>query len=281
MTFFGLSEGAFRLTLFAGIFLIMALLEAWLPRRKRRHTRAKRWTTNFGIMAADYVAVLAVTFVIPVTAIVTAHFATENGWGLLNIVGMPAWLEWLIAIVVLDFVIWGQHVLTHKIPILWRLHRVHHSDEDLDATSAVRFHPLEILFSIIVKSIAVLLLGPAAVVVVIFEALVNGSALFNHANFRLPLGIDKWTRLLFVTPDMHRVHHSIIPRETDSNYGFALSIWDRLFGTYIDQPSKGHDDMIVGLSEWQAGEPAKLGWSLALPFWSPPKSTETDKTDSQ
>ena len=273
MTYLGLSEGIFRFTLFVSIFLIMAAVEVWLPRRARRFSRSKRWPTNFGVLISDYIAVAAVTVLIPVTATITAIWAQSNGWGLLNLIGWPWWLEWLIAFAVLDFVIWGQHVLTHKIPILWRLHRVHHSDEDLDVTTAVRFHPAEIVFSIFVKSLAVVLLGAPVVLVVLFEAIVNGTAVFNHANFRLPLSIDKWLRYFLVTPDMHRVHHSIIHRETDSNYGFALSVWDRVFGTYNDQPEKGHDGMTIGLEEWQDDAPTRLGWTLALPFRNPPKSS--------
>lgn len=273
MTYLGLSEGVFRFSIFAAIFLIMTALEVWLPRRKRRFSRTQRWTTNFGVMISDYVAVAAVTFVIPITATLAAIWAETSGWGVLNLFGWPVWLKWLVAFLVLDFVIWGQHLITHKIPVLWRLHRVHHSDEDLDVTSAVRFHPLEIVFSIFVKSLAVVLLGAPAVVVVLFEAVVNGTAVFNHANYRLPLSVDKWVRYLLVTPDMHRVHHSIIHRETDSNYGFALSIWDRIFGTYNDQPEKGHEGMTIGLEEWQDDAPTKLGWTLALPFRNPPKSS--------
>lgn len=272
MTFFGLSEGALRFSIFAAIFLIMTALEAWWPRRERRFPRSQRWPTNLGVLAADYIAVAAVTFVIPITATLTAIWAEANGWGLFNFVDWPVWLEWIIAFAALDFVIWAQHVITHKIPILWRIHRVHHSDEDLDATSAVRFHPLEIVLSIFIKSLALILLGAPPELVVVFEATVNGSALFNHANFRLPLALDKWLRYLIVTPDMHRVHHSVIHRETDSNYGFALSIWDRIFRTYVDQPEKGHDGMTVGLNEWQDDAPTRLGWTLALPFRYPPKS---------
>lgn len=272
MTIFWLTEGVFRFSLFAGIFLIMATVEAFWPRRERRHVRSRRWFTNLGILASSFLSVLAVTFVIPVTAVITAMFAEARGWGLFNLTTWPNWLEFLIAFVVLDFVIWGQHLITHKVPVLWRLHRVHHTDEDIDATTAVRFHPLEILFSIVVKSIAVLIIGPAAVVVVLAEAIVNGSAVFNHANLRLPENVDRFLRMFIVTPDMHRVHHSADRRETNSNYGFALSIWDRLFGTYVDQPELGHDDMTIGLEEWQDDAPTRLGWSLALPFWSPPAS---------
>lgn len=272
MSIFGITEPVFRFSLFAGIFLIMALLEAWLPRRQRRHRRQGRWVTNFGILLSSYAAVLAVTFVIPVTAVISAMYAQTQGWGLFNLVEWPVWLEYLAGFILLDFVIWGQHLVTHKVPILWRLHRVHHTDEDLDATSAVRFHPAEIVFSVFVKSVAVLLIGPAAIVVVLAETIVNGSAVFNHANVHIPESADRWLRKLIVTPDMHRVHHSVIRTETDSNYGFALSIWDRLFRTYTDQPSDGHDNMVIGLSDWQDDAPTRLGWSLALPFRSPPRS---------
>jgi len=277
MSIFGLSEPVFRFSLFAGIFLVMALLEAWLPRRKQRHTRGRRWGTNFGILLATYASVLAVTFVIPVTAVITAMVAERNGWGLFNLVGWPIWLEWLIGFVFLDFVIWAQHLITHKLPVLWRIHRVHHTDEDIDATTAVRFHPLEILFSIAVKSIAVLVVGPAAIVVVVAEAIVNGSAIFNHANFHIPERVDRWLRLVVVTPDMHRVHHSVIGTETDSNYGFALSIWDRVFGTYTDQPAMGHDGMTLGLADWQDDAPTRFDWAMLLPFRNPPPSKSPDK----
>lgn len=279
MSIFGISEPIFRFSIFAGMFLVMAVLEAWLPRRQRRHARGGRWFTNLGMMAASYLSVLAVTFVVPVTAVITAMFAEANGWGLFNMVDWPVWLEYLIGFVFLDFVIWAQHLVTHKVPVLWRLHRVHHTDEDLDATSAVRFHPLEIIFSIFVKSVAVLLVGPAAIVVVFAETIVNGSAVFNHANVRIPESVDRWVRMVLVTPDMHRVHHSIVRGETDSNYGFALSIWDRLFGTYVDQPAAGHDKMVLGLEEWQDDAPTRLDWSLALPFRNPPVSKAPDNDE--
>lgn len=272
MTLFGLSEGTLRLSIFIGIFIIMTIAETLLPRRERRFSRSKRWFTNIGIMVTAFAAVSVVTFVVPVTALLAAVWAQTSGFGLFNLVQAPTWLVWLVCLAALDFVIWGQHVVTHKIPLLWRIHRVHHSDEDLDASSAVRFHPAEIVISIFIKAVAVIALGAPPVVVVVFEALVNASAMFNHANFRLPLWLDKVLRTVLVTPDMHRVHHSVINRETDSNYGFGLSIWDRIFSTYTDQPEKGHDGMTIGLSEWQDDAPTRLGWSLALPFWNPPKS---------
>ncbi len=269
MEFFGLSEGTFRFLLFVSIFLTMSIAEAMMPRRRRRFSRARRWTTNLGIMLSDYVLVVAVTFIVPVTALITALWAEANGWGLLNFLEMPVWLEWLIAILVLDLVIWAQHLVTHKVPLLWRFHRVHHSDLEMDASTAIRFHPVEIVFSIFVKSAAVLLLGPAAAAVVVFEALVNGSALFNHANFKLPKMLDAIVRKIFVTPDMHRVHHSVHPHETDSNYGFFLSIWDQLFGTYISQPRDGHEQMAVGLNKWRDESPTRWTWTILLPFHEP------------
>ncbi len=271
MSYFGLSEGALRFAIFAVFFLGMAGLETWLPRRQRRYPRHRRWITNVGVLVADYLAVAAVTFLIPITAAITAIWATSRGWGLFNAVDWPVWLEWLIGFAVLDLVIWGQHFIFHKVPVLWRIHRVHHADEDIDATTAIRFHPLEILISIAVKSGAVVLLGPPALLVVLFEALINGTALFNHANLKLPLWLDKWLRFVLVTPDMHRVHHSVIETEIDSNYGFALSVWDRVFHTYTDQPEKGHEGMTVGLSDWQDEAPTQLGWTLSLPFRNPPK----------
>lgn len=272
MTILGLSEGQFRFGLFVAVFVIMSLAEALMPRRERRFPRSRRWFTNLGILLSDYLATLVVFVVVPVTATIAALWAEANQFGLFHWLDVPVWAQWIIGIGFLDFVIWGQHLVTHKVPVLWRIHRVHHTDEDLDASSAIRFHPVEIILSIFVKSAAVVLIGAPAIVVVVFEALVNGSALFNHANLRLPDKVDRVIRLVFVTPDMHRVHHSVYNQETDSNYGFALSIWDRLFRTYVPQPRDGHDEMRVGLIEWQDGAPTKLMWSLALPFRNPPQS---------
>jgi sterol desaturase/sphingolipid hydroxylase (fatty acid hydroxylase superfamily) len=267
----GFSEGAWRFGSFVAILLVMVSLEALLPRRRRRHTRLKRWFTNFGILASSYATISLVTLAlthlfVPITAVLTALYAAQQGIGLFNWLDWPVWIEWAIAFLALDFIIWGQHVVTHRVPILWRLHRVHHADHDFDASTAIRFHPLEILFSIFVKSFFVLLLGAPAVLVVIFEAFVNGSAIFNHANLKLPLWLDRILRPIIVTPDMHRVHHSVEVEETNSNYGFALSIWDRLFGTYVPQPKAGHDEMLIGLNEYQGDGPDQLFWSLKLPF---------------
>nr|WP_308446179.1 sterol desaturase family protein [Roseovarius pelagicus] len=183
----------------------------------------------------------------------------------MNTIHLPGWLGVILTVLIFDFAIWAQHLITHKVPILWRLHRVHHADRDIDVTTAIRFHPVEIALSMLLKIGLVYLLGPPAIGVIAFEIILNGTAMFNHANLRLPLWLDTVLRYVLVTPDMHRVHHSDIRAEHDSNYGFALSIWDRMFGTYIPQPAAGHDGMTIGL-QWQDDRPSKLGWSLWLPF---------------
>lgn len=275
----GFNEGAWRFGAFVIVLLIMIALEAVWPRRARRHTRLRRWATNFGILFSDYLAVTLVVLLVPVTAVITALFAQQYQIGIFHWLDWPVWVEWLIAFLVLDFVIWGQHVITHKIPILWRIHRVHHTDQDLDASSAVRFHPLEIILSIFIKSAAVLLLGTSAVLVVIFEAVVNGSAIFNHANFKVPTKLDHVLRWFIVTPDMHRIHHSIERREHDTNYGFALSIWDRLFRVYSVEPELGHDNMIIGQPDAQEEGPETFLWSIVLPFFKM-KSRKKDQASN-
>ena len=259
------NEATIRLSLFLGLFILFAVAESLLPRRKRRLPRRHRWLTNWGLVLLDTALLRLMAIALPLLAVGTAIDAAGKGWGLFNQVGWPVWLEVVLAIAILDFLIWGQHVITHKIPILWRLHRVHHADRDMDVTTAIRFHPVEIGLSMLVKIGAVYALGPSAVAVIIFEVLLNGCALFNHANLKIPARLDGLIRLVLVTPDMHRVHHSNIRREHDSNYGFSVSLWDRMFGTYNDQPSSGHEDMTIGL-QWQDDAPAKLGWSLMLPF---------------
>lgn len=259
-------ELTLRLSVFLGLFVILAALETLLPRRDRQQARQARWFTNISITVIDTLTLRLMALVMPVMAVGAAIDAHAKGWGLLGQVDWPVWVEALIAILVLDFVIWGQHLITHKVPILWRLHRVHHADRDMDVTTAIRFHPIEIALSMLLKIGVIYILGPTGFAVILFEILLNGTAMFNHSNLRLPPRLDQILRLVIITPDMHRVHHSIHRAEHDSNYGFSLSLWDRLFGTYIPQPIDGHDDMIVGL-HWQNEKPAKLGWSLMLPFY--------------
>ena len=259
------NEAIIRLSVFLGLFALFALLEAYAPRRARAQPRTGRWVTNWAMSILNTLTLRALAFGIPLLAVGAAIDAHANGWGLLNAVGWPAFIEVILAILFFDFAIWLQHLITHKIPLLWRLHRVHHADRDIDVTTAIRFHPVEIALSMLLKIGLVYLIGPSAIAIILFEILLNGTAMFNHANIKLPLGLDRALRLVLVTPDMHRVHHSVHRHEHDSNYGFALSIWDRLFGTYIAQPDQGHEGMTIGL-RWQDERPAKLGWSLWLPF---------------
>lgn len=254
-----------RLGTFLGLFAIFAAAEALAPRRQRTQARARRWITNWSITILNTVTLRAMALALPLLAVGAALDASAQGWGLLNRTSLPDWLEIILAILVFDLAIWAQHLITHKVPVLWRIHRVHHADRDMDVTTAIRFHPIEIALSMLLKIGLVYLLGPPAIAVILFEILLNGTAMFNHANIRLPLPVDRAVRLVLVTPDMHRVHHSVQRCEHDSNYGFSLSIWDRLFGTYVAQPAAGQDGMTVGL-KWQDDAPSRLGWSLQLPF---------------
>ena len=259
------NEALIRLAVFLGLFAALAALEALAPRRIRRQTRAARWTTNWGVTVLNALTLRLMAFALPLLAVGAAVDAEAQGWGLFNMLSLPLWFEFIVVILILDFAIWAQHLITHKVPLLWRLHRVHHADVDMDVTTAIRFHPVEIALSMLLKIGLVYLLGPAAIAVIVFEILLNGTAMFNHSNLALPGWLDRPLRRVLVTPDMHRVHHSVHRSEHDSNYGFALSIWDQLFGTYIAQPKAGHDEMEVGL-QWQDDRPSRLGWSLSLPF---------------
>lgn len=245
------------------LFVLLAGLEAIFPRRKRLMPRSGRWRTNIVIIILDSVALRLMG---PVVAIATAGFAAQYQIGLFNWTDWPAWMEFALALVLLDLAIYGQHIATHKIPLLWAIHKVHHADRDIDVTTAIRFHPVEIILSMLYKCGLVLLLGPSPLAVFVFALLLNLCAMFNHSNLRLPDWLDKGLRLILVTPDMHRVHHSTVHGETDSNFGFSIALWDRIFGTYIAQPEAGHDKMTIGLEEYQTDNPAELWWSLALPF---------------
>ncbi len=263
MEFEYFSETTIRLAVFASVFAIMAVVEALWPRKKRTQPRTTRWFTNIGVVVVDSIVV---RLVFPIVAVGVAIYASENGWGLLNLIAMPFWLKVVISAVLMDMAIYWQHVASHKIPMLWRVHRMHHVDRDIDASTGTRFHPIEIVLSMLYKMAIIMVLGPAAFGVFLFEVLLNGSAMFNHANVRLPLWLDRVIRVLFVTPDMHRVHHSVHRDETDSNYGFNLAIWDKIFGTYIDQPRDGHDDMVIGMKGYQDDKPSNIIWALLFPF---------------
>jgi len=261
--FLGVSVETLRMSFFLGIFVVMAGLELLLPRRKRQFGRVRRWPTNWAIVVLD---ALLVRLIFPIGGVGLCIWAEMNGVGLFNAFEATGWLPAIAGFLILDFAVWLQHLAAHKIPLLWRLHRVHHADGDMDVTTALRFHPIEILLSFMWKAAIAIALGVPPEAMLVFEIVLNGAAIFNHANARLPLALDKVLRLFLVTPDMHRVHHSALQVETDSNYGFNLSLWDRLFRTYTDQPRGGHDGMTVGLTPELAERATRLPASLALPF---------------
>jgi len=257
-------ESMVRLGVFAAVFVIMLFWELLAPRRKLSVSKSLRWFNNLGLFALNSV-VLRLLF--PAAAVGIALAVADRGWGLFNLLALPFWLEVVAAVLLLDLAIYLQHLLMHQVPLLWRLHRVHHADLDIDLTTGSRFHTIEIIASMLIKGVVILLLGPALIAVLVFEVLLNGMAIFNHANVSLPAPVERAVRYLFVTPDMHRVHHSVVKCETNSNYGFNLSIWDRMFGTYIDQPDKGHDEMSIGLVEFRdPRQVERLPGMLALPF---------------
>lgn len=257
------NEAAIRLSVFLGVFLLVALAEYVWPRRTLVASRGQRWFCNIAIVAIDTVAV---RLLIPLMPLGMTEIASSQGWGLFNLVAVPRWIELVVVLLTFDLIIYLQHRSFHRIPLFWRFHRMHHTDLDLDVSSGNRFHPVEIIVSMLIKLAVVAALGAPAAAVVIFEVALNASSLFNHGNLRIPVLIDRWLRLFIVTPDMHRVHHSIIPRETDSNFGFNLPWWDRLLDTYRDQPRDGHIDMIIGLKEFRDERHLGLGSLLMLPF---------------
>jgi len=260
-------EVAIRLGFFLALFVLVALWEQVAPRRPSTVSKALRWVNNLGLVALDS---LVLRLLFPAAAVGMAALAQERGWGLLNLHPLPGPWGVVLSVVALDFVIWLQHVVFHAVPLLWRLHRVHHADLDYDVTTGARFHPLEILLSMVIKMAAVALLGPPVVAVVIFEVLLNATAMFNHGNITLPKGWDRPLRWLLVTPDMHRIHHSVEDDEANSNFGFSLSWWDRLFGTYRAEPRGGHEGMVIGLHHYRDPRRVqRLPGMLALPFTAP------------
>ena len=256
-------EPLIRLSVFAGIFAAMAAWEVLAPRREQKLARGTRWPSNIGIVVLDTVLV---RLLVPTTAVGLALVAEARGWGLMHALGLPMWASVPLAIVALDLAIYLQHVLFHAVPALWRLHRVHHADLEIDVTTGARFHPIEILLSMGIKLGVVAALGAPAVAVLLFEVLLNATSMFNHSNVRMPLRLDRVLRWVVVTPDMHRVHHSIAARETNSNFGFNLPWWDRLFGTYRDQPAAGHEGMTIGIEQFRAPAEQRLDRMLTQPF---------------
>lgn len=256
-------EPYIRLGAFGGVFAVMAIWELVGPRRKQAFGRARRWPNNLGVVVAN---TLLVRLVFPTTAVGLALVAEAHGWGLFNTITVPIWIAVVSSVVILDLAIYLQHVLFHAVPALWRLHRMHHADLEFDVTTGLRFHPIEILLSMVIKLTVVAALGIPVLAVLIFEVLLNATSMFNHSNVRIPLGLDNVLRWLVVTPDMHRVHHSILARETNSNFGFNLPWWDRLFGTYRAQPEAGHDAMTIGIEQFRDPRELRLDRMLLQPF---------------
>ncbi len=253
-----------RLVFFFGILLVMALWEFVAPRRRLTVSKALRWINNLGVV---FLNSFLLRFAFPTAAVGVAVFAQEHGWGLFNYFQLPYWVAVVLSVVAMDFIIYLQHVMFHAIPVFWRIHRMHHADLDFDVTTGIRFHPVEILLSMFIKSAIVVVLGPPVLGVIIFEVALNATSMFNHSNVRMLRGIDCILRWFVVPPDMHRVHHSIEERETNSNFGFNLPWWDRLLGTYRDQPRMGHDGMTIGL--WNYRDKKRcviLPGMLTIPF---------------
>ena len=270
MTEFILStEPQIRLVAFLGVLATMALYELISPRRRIEIPRIIRWSNNLALVVIDTI-ILRLTF--PILAVGLAVIAQDNGWGLFNIIGLDGWVAILLSVIILDLVIYLQHVMFHAVPALWRLHRMHHADLAFDVTTGLRFHPIEILLSMVIKLAVVVALGPPAVAVLIFEVLLNATAMFNHSNVRLPEFADRVLRLVVVTPDMHRVHHSVRPEETNSNFGFNLPWWDRLLGTYKAQPSAGHEEMSIGIEQFRTKRDLWLDRMLIQPIKGPART---------
>ena len=272
------NEPMLRLAVFLGVLVAMAGWELAAPRRRQDIPRVLRWTNNLALVVVDTI-ILRLTF--PILAVGLALMAEAGGWGLFNALDLPLWLAALLSILVLDLVIYFQHVLFHAVPGLWRLHRMHHADLEFDVTTGLRFHPVEIVLSMVIKLAAVAALGAPAVAVLLFEVVLNATALFNHANIRLPAGVDRVLRWVIVTPDMHRVHHSVIPAETNSNFGFNLPWWDRLLGTYRAQPQAGHAGMTIGIEQFRTRRDLWLDRMLVQPLRGPANggALDTGKDD--
>jgi sterol desaturase/sphingolipid hydroxylase (fatty acid hydroxylase superfamily) len=258
-----MSDSTIRLLIFFSILVVLGLVELYLPRREFGRYKLRRWITNLTMVGVDGITL---RLVFPILAVGVAEYMDSQGYGLFGLLDWPLWLELVLAVILLDLAIYIQHVATHKIPVLWLLHQVHHADTEVDVTTGTRFHPFEIVLSMLYKFAVIALIGPSAFAVFLFEILLNVFAMFSHANIKLSADVDNRLRTLIVTPDMHRIHHSTLMKETDSNYGFNLSIWDRLFGTYIETPKAGHAAMLIGLTPYQSRKPSTLIWCLLLPF---------------
>lgn len=269
-------EPLIRIGCFLGVLLLMGLWESLAPCRPQSVPKYQRWSSNLGLVVLNTILLRTL---LPITAVKLATIAAAQGWGIFHWLTLPLWLVVILSVVLLDLIIYGQHVLFHYLPPLWRLHQVHHADLDLDVTTGLRFHPGEIVLSMGLKFVAIVLLGTPALAVLIFEVLLNGTAMFNHSNVSLPPGCDRALRWVIVTPNMHRVHHSVISQETNSNFGFNLPWWDYCFGTYRDRPSLGNREMQIGLPQYQQDRRVtQLPWILLLPWYPSSQAEPGDKT---
>jgi len=251
---------------FVVVLIVMAIWETAAPRRRRAVSRWARWPGNLGVVALN--TVLA-RLLVPAGVAGLALIADTQNWGLMNVLDLPFWIAVILSVLVLDLATYLQHVVFHALPALWRLHRMHHADLDFDVTTGARFHPLEIFISLGIKLSVVAVLGPPAVAVVIFEVLLNATSMFKHGNVHIHPRVDRILRLFVVTPDMHRVHHSVLPEETNSNFGFNFPWWDRLLGTYRAQPAAGHMDMTLGIEQFREPRELRLDRMLLQPFRGP------------
>ena len=260
-----MAEAFIRFGFFLGLLLLFSILESIYPRRGRVYPRKFRWPNNLGVLVAGSLVSRVVPALLPFSA---ALLAAQQQFGLFRMAALPGWAAFVLTILLLDLIIYWQHRLLHTLPLLARIHRMHHTDRDIDATTALRFHPLEIFLSMIIKTAAVWILGAPAPAVLVFEIILNGTAMFNHANLFIPYRVDSELRKVLVTPDMHRIHHSVRTTERNSNYGFALAWWDRLFGSYTAEPADGYEGMGIGIKGYEERRHQLITWMLALPFLS-------------
>jgi sterol desaturase/sphingolipid hydroxylase (fatty acid hydroxylase superfamily) len=255
------------------VFAVISFWELLLPRRQLHFSKPLRWASNLGLILID---ALTIKIIFPATAVGAAMFVQKQKWGLFNSMEISPFATVVLSVVLLDLVIYLQHMMFHRIPVLWKVHRMHHADLDFDVTTGIRFHPIEMVISMGIKFLAIGLLGAPPIAVLIFEILLNATSMFNHGNILLPKKLDRVFRWFIVTPDMHRIHHSIFPHETHSNFGFNMPWWDRLLGTYVDQPKEKHETMTIGLDLFRKKKYLYLHWLLALPFLSKNYPTSTD-----
>lgn len=260
------TEVLIRVSAFLGVLSLMASWEVLVPRRRLTMSKVRRWVANLSVVVID---VVIIRLLFTAGAVGAALLATEQNWGFLNHAAWPIWIEMVLGVIALDVTLYLQHVMFHAVPLFWRFHMMHHADLDCDVTTGLRFHPVEVVLSMLIKFAAIAVIGPLPEAVVAFEVLLNATSMFNHGNVRMPTAIDRALRWVIVTPDMHRIHHSTRPRETNTNFGFNLPWWDRLLGTYRPQPEGGHEGMTLGLEQFRDPARLRLGGMLLLPFVGP------------